>query len=236
MDFVDVPSGQFQMGTGRDSLESKKPHVTLDAFQIMQTEVTNAQFEQYKKRNRHPRSPHDESPVVNLTRFEVLEFIGWLNEKTGDTYRLPTEAEWEYAARAGSNANFPWGDEWRDDLAFGTTSNSAELLKVKQYPPNNFGLYDVIGNASEMTYDRYSDLRTGQLRNPVCYREPEQGDTDYDYVVRGLGVGDAFPWVWYRSIGVADIPLSNEGFRLVRGQLPVNATRIEPLDPKEGKR
>ncbi|HRD32562.1 MAG TPA: SUMF1/EgtB/PvdO family nonheme iron enzyme [Fimbriimonadaceae bacterium] len=235
MEFVNIHSGWFRMGAGRDSRESKHPLVTLDAFQIMRTEVTNAQFEEFKKRPRHPRSPHDDSPVVNVTRLEVLEFIEWLNERTRDTYRLPTEAEWEYAARAGSLANFPWGEDWRADLAEGAGYGEAPLIPVKKFPPNKFGLYGVVGNATEMTYDRYSELTDRQLRNPLCYEDPKPGELDYEYVERGLGPSSNFPWVWHRSIGIADIPLDSLGFRLVRGPLPPDMTIIEPLRPKPDK-
>jgi formylglycine-generating enzyme required for sulfatase activity len=236
MEFVNVHSGWFRMGAGRDSLESKRPLVTLSAFQIMRTEVTNAQFEHFRKRPRHPRSPHDDSPVVNITRLEVLEFIDWLNKSTSDTYRLPTEAEWEFAARAGSLANFPWGEDWRADLAEGAGYGEAPLIPVKKFPPNKFGLYGVVGNASEMTYDRYSELAERQVRNPLCYEEPKLGERDYEYVERGLGPSSIFPWVWYRSIGIADIPLDSTGFRLVRGPLPADVTIFKPLQPRTDRK
>ena len=109
-------------------------------------------------------------PVVGMSWYDAQHFVGWLNWKTGedDRYRLPSEAEWEYAARAGTTTVYPWGDEL--DYNYGNFGRREEGLggyaegrdrwtdetsPVAAFPPNSFGLYDMHGNIFEWTQDCY---------------------------------------------------------------------------------
>jgi len=109
-------------------------------------------------------------PVVGVSWYDAQAFVGWLNAKTGndDAYRVPSEAEWEYAARAGTTTAFPWGTELDYDYGnFGTDGQGlggkaegrdiwlAETAPVASFPPNAFGLYDMHGNTFEWTEDCY---------------------------------------------------------------------------------
>jgi formylglycine-generating enzyme required for sulfatase activity len=109
-------------------------------------------------------------PVVGVSWYDAQGFVGWLNWKTGedDAYRLPSEAEWEYAARAGTTTAFPWGAELDHDYGnFGQAAGGLggkaegrdtwvdETAPVASFPPNAFGLYDMHGNIFEWTEDCY---------------------------------------------------------------------------------
>jgi formylglycine-generating enzyme required for sulfatase activity len=109
-------------------------------------------------------------PVVGVSWYDAQAFVGWLNAKTGedDAYRLPSEAEWEYAARAGTTTAWPWGNELDYDHGnFGVASGGLggkaegrdawvnETAPVASFPPNAFGLYDMHGNIFEWTEDCY---------------------------------------------------------------------------------
>jgi formylglycine-generating enzyme required for sulfatase activity len=109
-------------------------------------------------------------PVVGVSWYDAQAFVGWLNAKTGedDAYRLPSEAEWEYAARAGTTTAFPWGGELDHDYGnFGQAAGGlggkaegrdvwvGETAPVASFPPNAFGLYDLHGNIFEWTEDCY---------------------------------------------------------------------------------
>jgi formylglycine-generating enzyme required for sulfatase activity len=114
-------------------------------------------------------------PVVGVSWYDAQAFVGWLNAKTGedDAYRLPSEAEWEYAARGGTGTAFPWGSELDYDYGnFGTDGEGlggkaegrdvwlAETSPVASFPPNAFGVYDMHGNIFEWTEDCYEADRT----------------------------------------------------------------------------
>lgn len=131
------------------------------------------------------------SPAVALTRQDATAYVEWLSETTGQMYRLPTEDEWEWAARAGSSTAFPWGDEIEAvnqyANSFDATADAASNFRwsgtpveddyphtapVGSFEPNAFGLYDVIGNAREFTADDWvADLSSAQ--NDGSARTPE---------------------------------------------------------------
>jgi formylglycine-generating enzyme required for sulfatase activity len=114
--------------------------------------------------------------VVGVNWYDAQHYVGWLNRKTGndDAYRLPSETEWEYAARAGTQTIYPWGEEIDHDygnfgldghelgpLASGRDVWENETAPVGSFPPNGFGLYDMHGNAFEWMEDCYlEDLRS----------------------------------------------------------------------------
>ncbi len=107
-------------------------------------------------------------PVVNITQYAAINFCKWLSAKTGNFYRLPTEAEWEYACRAGSDSKYHFGDN-EDTLptyAWYSQNSGGKYHKPGLKKPNGFGLYDMHGNVSEWTMDQY---------NPRVYSERGKG-------------------------------------------------------------
>ena len=97
-------------------------------------------------------------PVVNITEYAALTFCKWLSAKTGKFYRLPTEAEWEYACRAGSTEDYAFGSDSAqlEQYAWYKNNSNNKYQKVGTKKPNAFGLYDMHGNVAEWTMDQYS--------------------------------------------------------------------------------
>lgn len=181
MEFVKLPSGCFRMGdTYGDGQGDEKPQheVCLDSFYLGRYEVTNAQYRQF--RPEHSSGEYegnslnrDNQPVTNVSWYDAVAFAGWLSRKSGIQYRLPSEAEWEYAARGGTTGRNYWGDS---AAAACRSANGADLTAAAQWPdwtttecndgfkvsapvgsfmPNAYGLYDMMGNAWEWTNDWY---------------------------------------------------------------------------------
>jgi formylglycine-generating enzyme required for sulfatase activity len=206
MAFVQIPAGSFLMGSperDREAADDEKPQhrVTLSqAFYLGKYEVTQAQWEAVMGSNpytlarsnpyyslpgmaarlRHPTQP------ATVSWNDAQEFIKRLNQKEGhDRYRLPTEAEWEYAARAGTTTAYFFGDDakelgryawYGEDFATGSTH------PVGQKGANGWGLYDVYGNVWEWTQDRYGDGRF-YAHSPML--DPKGATDGSSRVVRG---------------------------------------------------
>lgn len=163
-EMVVVPAGTFRMGDGgaTGQLAARPVHpVTIGRpFAIGRTEVTRREWDACVAdggcdgRSLGARAPNDGNlPASNFSWRNAESFVAWLSRKTGMGYRLPSEAEWEYAARAGAATRLPWGDA--PDPArgrFGLDFDSGPA-PVGSYPANRFGLHDMIGNVAEFTAD-----------------------------------------------------------------------------------
>ncbi|MBF0456510.1 MAG: formylglycine-generating enzyme family protein [Nitrospirae bacterium] len=181
-DFVAVKGGCFQMGDASgDGDPNERPvhEVCVSDFSIGKYEVTNEQYKRF--RPKHDSGKFEDlslneakQPVVNVSWEDAKEYAKWLSAKTGHTYRLPTEAEWEYAARAGSKTPYSWGDSAAEACKY---ANVADATAHKRFPtwksfdcddgylvsapvgsfkPNAFGIYDMLGNAWELVEDVYN--------------------------------------------------------------------------------
>jgi formylglycine-generating enzyme required for sulfatase activity len=212
IEFIRVPGGTFNMGA--EEFERPVHPVRISSFLMSKYEITNEQFETFKKVKRSRWSAEDRMPVAAVSRAEVLAFIEWLSMRDGRKYALPTEAQWEYAARAGTNGtSFPWGNDWRDGMGhIGGREWDTTAMNVGSFPANAYGLHDLIGNVSEMVRERYEEYKPGFRVDPVgLVQEP----SDIPYVVRGLGIHDYFPWVWFRFRMYDDMLFKPITFRLV---------------------
>jgi len=162
MEFVNIPSGSYQMGSNNGTGYAEPVHtVNVQSFSMMKYEVTRGLWKTVMGSN--PSGFDDcgsNCPVDNMSWDDIQAFIQKLNKKTGKQYRLPSEAEWEYAARAGSTTNFSWGDELGNNNAHCTHCNTEVPVTgpapVGSYDKNAFGLFDMHANVSEMTHDCYS--------------------------------------------------------------------------------
>ncbi|MCD8207554.1 MAG: SUMF1/EgtB/PvdO family nonheme iron enzyme, partial [Bacteroidales bacterium] len=167
MKMVEIPAGEFLMGSdGEEAEYDEKPvHkvVITNPFRMGATEVTNAQYEQFRPEHKALRgkngvSKADEDAVVNVSWQDAVDFCNWLSLKEGRSYRLPTEAEWEYACRAGTQTPYNTGDKLPHSMLRNqkiVRDYKAVSLKVGRTAPNAFGLCDMHGNVEEWCLDWY---------------------------------------------------------------------------------
>ena len=170
LNMVLIPAREFQMG----SPESEKYHqdnalqheVTLTKpFYMGKYEVTQEQWESVMGNNPSSRTKGAKLPVTNVSWEDCQEFIKKLNEKTSGGYRLPTEAEWEYACRAGTTTAYSFGDKITPKDA-NYYHSKGKPVAVGSYRPNAFGLYDMHGNVLEWCEDWYGDYPKGAVTDP----------------------------------------------------------------------
>ncbi len=128
-------------------------------------------------------------PVINVTHHAAMEYARWLSAKTGKTYRLPTEAEWEYACRAGMDMAYFFGDDpgQLQDYAWGQANSGERPHPVGQKKPNPWGLYDILGNVAEWVLDRYDKdyYRTFKAEMPALLPVLLPGKEKFPHVARG---------------------------------------------------
>lgn len=174
-EMIVLPKGQFTMGdlAGRGS-ETETPMHRVDLnyrFALSRHEVTFDEYDAFARATNSelPNSAdwgRGDKPVINVSWDDAVKYTKWLSKQTGKRYRLPSEAEWEYAARAGSDSMFHWGNHTGDNLS--NCLNCDELkpnekgpVKVGSYSGNAFGLYDMHGNVSEWTGDCWNPAYNG---------------------------------------------------------------------------
>jgi formylglycine-generating enzyme required for sulfatase activity len=165
-EMVVVPSGEFDMG-GKDSpYEGPQHRVTIaKPFAIERRETSFAEWDACVADGKCKHRPDDrgwgrgDQPVIDVSWEDAKAFVLWLTQKSGRNYRLPSEAEWEYAARAGTTTTFWWGREIGKSNA--NCDNCGDSLRrtmrTGSYRPNGFGLYDTSGNVYEWVEDCWND-------------------------------------------------------------------------------
>jgi sulfatase modifying factor 1 len=162
---VSIPPGWFSMGSevGQDN-ERPVHRVWIDEFQLAARQVTNADYTGFLRATGEPAPPfwgdldfNDPlQPVVAVSWFEAVRYCDWLSTATCRRYRLPTEAEWERAARGGMEGYlFPWGNEPPHSLPNYNTRWKGGPEPAAQYAPNRYGLYDICENVHEWCSDWY---------------------------------------------------------------------------------
>jgi formylglycine-generating enzyme required for sulfatase activity len=170
-ELVVVPPGEFDMGSTEKASEGPGHHVVIGkACAIGRREVTFAEWDQCLAASFCKHSPFDQGwgrgdrPVINVSWIDAKEFIAWLSQKTGQPYRLPSEAEWEYAARAGTSSTYWWGK----DVGVGRAKcedcggdPAHQTVNTGSFRPNAFGLYDTAGNAAEWVEDCWNTSYRG---------------------------------------------------------------------------
>ncbi len=194
--FVYIPGGSFMMGSpeggGSEDDEHPQHMVTLDGFWMSRYEVTQAQYEAVVGNNpSHFRGA--DRPVEQVSWNEAMAFC---EKFAGSGVRLPTEAEWEYACRAGTSTRYYWGDTMNGDYCWYRGNSGGETHPVGTKKPNAWGLYDMSGNAREWCLDWYDGkyYESSPEKNPTG---PQRGE---DRVLRGgdWSNGDSFVGSAYR--------------------------------------
>lgn len=182
---VPITAGSFTIGSaasekGRDPDEGPQKKIQISGFWMGETEVTFGEWDAFFKNMDVPQTKEisvdavsrptaqyidltwgmgrdDKHPTNSMSQQAAMMYCKWLYEKTGIFYRLPTEAEWEYACRAGSETAYPFGNDAKTLIAHGYFKENSQdkFQKTAALKPNRWGLYDMLGNLSEWTLDQY---------------------------------------------------------------------------------
>ncbi|MBW6511260.1 MAG: formylglycine-generating enzyme family protein [Desulfuromonadaceae bacterium] len=156
MEFVLVKGGCFQMGSNKGDSDEKPVHeVCVDDFYMGKYEVTQGQWQKVTGSNPAHVKKGNNYPVEKVSWNDVQGYLRQLNQRSGKTFRLPTEAEWEYAARSGGKSEKYSGSNDVDAVAWYNGNSGNQTHPVGQKQPNGLGLYDMSGNVWEWCQDWY---------------------------------------------------------------------------------
>ena len=209
-EMVFIPGGAFSMGSGDDPSEKPIHQVAIKSFAISKFPITVREWNACVAAKSCTYTPtgKDDAPVTNLSWTDTQQFVDWLSKVTQKSYRLPTEAEWEYAARGGTRSKYWWGDQLQASMANCKGCNesyqASQPLTVGSFKPNPFGLYDMGGNVHQWVADCWHEnyqgapsdgsawvesdclsrvIRSGSWKNDPSYVRPSNRD-HYDATVR----------------------------------------------------
>lgn len=236
IEFIAIPAGDFDMGcSSEDSScdEDEKPDHQVEitkSFLLSKTEITNYQFEKfiqstdYKTDAEKKQStdtwkdcfgikPKPKYPVICVSWNDAKAFTRWLCEQEKRTYRLPTEAEWEYSARAGLFTKYYWGPDFDEQYVWynKNSSNSINIVATKE--ANHWGLYDILGNVWEWCEDGYDkDFYKKKIK-----KDPQNKSLGKGRVLRGGSWfdPDIMLRVSTRSFAPPEMRENNIGFRIL---------------------
>mgnify|MGYP002619939598 CR=1 FL=1 len=240
---VDIPSGEFLMGSGRGGYfqdEAPVHKVTISrSFRMGVTPVTNAQFELFMPSHKDLRgsewglSTGDDEAVVCVSYEDALAYCRWLSRKTGRKFRLPTEAEWEYACRAGSVTPFNTGESLPMEMQL-NQKTERDLVKVSlevgRHSPNAFGLHDMHSLVEEWCLDWYGPYSGKDETDPA-------GPLDGEYRVTRGGSHNTPSDYLTSSAREAAIPSDSHsqiGFRIVEAPSPKRSSFSKPVPGSKG--
>ncbi len=223
-EMVVIPTGSFIMGSSQQEDEGPPHQVTIArSFAMGKYTVTFSEYDRFAQST--GRDLPDDSgwgrnnqPVVNVCWEDAVAYAEWLSEQTGKRYRLPTEAEWEYAARAGTQSAYWWGDEIGRNRAncdgCGSEWDDSQPAPVGSFAPNPFGLHDMLGNVWEWVEDCWHDDYNGAPADGSAWLSEDGGPRG----VRGgsWAVDPAHLRSALRYGASAEDQLDSLGFRLVQ--------------------
>ena len=229
-ELVVVPAGEFMMGSTDEEVggvEDERPRhrVTIaEPFAIGRYPVTFAEYDHFC--DAHGRAKlEDQSrargkPVINVSWEDARAYVAWLSQETGQVYRLPSEAEWEYACRAGTMTRYSFGDAIRPDNAnYGNSGlRRANASEVGAYPANAWRLHDMHGNVWEWGEDDWHENYLGAPSEGSAWKDPASSSNARLCVLRG-GSWVNSPGLCRsacRSKGVTDVRDYVIGFRVAR--------------------
>ena len=173
-EMVEIPGGSFRMGcvSGQNCDDDEHPvhTVRVESFELSKYEVTFEQYDRFTAAT--DRKPADDEgwgrgrrPVIRVSWEDAVAYVRWLSGQTGEQYRLPSEAEWEYAARAGTETAYSWGNEIGRNRAncrvCGSQWDKEQTAPVGSFGPNGWGLHDMHGNVFEWVQDCWNGSYAG---------------------------------------------------------------------------
>lgn len=230
-----IPGGTFTMGSDDGALQERPAHPeTVAGFSMDKTEVTNGEYAQFVREtgytapshflNGAPRPGEEDLPVVFVNVADAEAFAAWRSKRDGVTYRLPTEIEWEYAARSGEkNFRFPWGNQFDPNRAVTKLSGATAIAKVNSRPDgqNVWGVNDLIGNVREWTSSKVSFYPNNKSIEPELKTQALARGAN-DRVVRGSSYEAPIKLDYELTASFRDwFPATDRkmyfGFRLVTG-------------------
>jgi formylglycine-generating enzyme required for sulfatase activity len=173
-EMVLIPAGTFRMGdiTGNGMDREQPVHeVSVESFAMGRYPVTFAEYDYFceatnRKKPEDKDWGRDNRPVIYVSWHDAVAYTEWLSEQTGQQYRLPTEAEWEYAARAGMETDYWWGNDI-DETKANYNRNIGHTTPEGDYEANQFCLYDTAGNVWEWTYSEYTSEYNGKEKECI---------------------------------------------------------------------
>lgn len=227
-DMLEIPAGAVLLAAPACPPDYSLAHrwagpreVVLPAFRLAKSAVTRREYETFLEATGHeppadwkdPRLADPMLPVCGVSWDDARAYCGWLAESSGMPFRLPAADEWEKAARGGlAGRRFPWGDEDpAGRCCFGRPANAAPA-PVGSYPPNGYGLLDMVGNVWQWLADRYVDVGADSPRNTPTGRPAE-----LNRVLAGgsfMTPGTDSLWVAYRHEDPPDLRHRCLGFRV----------------------
>jgi formylglycine-generating enzyme required for sulfatase activity/tRNA A-37 threonylcarbamoyl transferase component Bud32 len=219
LEMVELPGGEFMMGSpdsDPDAQSNEKPQhqVKVNSFAIGKYPITQAQYQAVMGNNPSYFKNNPQNPVERVSWNDAQAFCQKLSQITGKTYRLPTEAEWEYACRAGTTTRFYFGDNQLGIYAWYNGNSGSKTHPVGQKKPNDWRLYDMSGNVWEWCEDNWHDNYIGAPKDGSAWLT---NDNDYQILRGGSWVSypffcrSAYRYYYIRS------GLSTFGFRVVCG-------------------
>lgn len=188
MQFVYIPGGTFVMGdpAGKDPFAVPSHEVTVKPFYLGKYEVTFAEYDQFARETKR-ELPDDMGwgrgirPVINVSWFDAVAFTEWLSKKTGKKFRLPSEAEWEFAGRGGTTTRYYWGDDFGRSNAncakCGSPWDGKQTAAVGSFNPNPYGLHDMTGNVYEWCFDTRHRSYNGAPKNGSAWIKGGEKDS-----------------------------------------------------------
>ena len=187
-EMIVIPAGKFRMGDIQGiGLKPEQPvhevHIRRP-FAASRYEITFDEYDEFAKATGR-QLPDDEGfgrgrrPVIRVSWNEAVDYGAWLSQQTGNHYRLPTEAEWEYAARGGTETAYWWGNDMKPGFAncisYGTRPDKRQTTTVGSFKPNLFGLYDTAGNVREWVQDCWHDNYQGAPSDGSAWEREHNG-------------------------------------------------------------
>ena len=215
---VPVEGGSFLMGSsekekGHEADEGPQRNISISPFWMAAFEVSRDEFDVFYKDEATSQNSIVDAvtrpspqyidfslgmgkeggyPVNSLSQYAALMYCRWLYNKTGNFYRLPTEAEWEYACRAGTSTTYYFGNDEKelDKYAWYKSNSNDKFQKAGQKLPNAWGLYDMLGNVSEWTLDHYDEKRMEKMTDKISDPLTPPDKARYPKALRGGSFAD----------------------------------------------